>query len=191
MLRVVIIFQILFFSGFVSAQEKIEVEYPFSHKRVPDSAKLIVCELFPGEKVKWIIEHNNRGDYLEAKLKVNKTRISIKFNRKGVFEDIEVEVSLSEIEEMVSNKIKSKLANDFDRFKIKRIQYNCSGEQSEVLKFYKTGKAGLDSISKHFEIVVYGIEDKKIKSYEYIFSLNGNFLERLVNAEGNTDNLLF
>jgi hypothetical protein len=173
------------------AQEKIEVESHISHKRVPDSAKLIVCELFPGEKVKWVLEHNNQGDNLEAKLKVNRTRISIKFDRKGAFEDIEVEVSLSYLENMVSSKIKSKLVNDFDRFKIKKIQHHYSGDQVEILKLYQTGVARLRFISQRFEIVVYGIKDKKINSYEYLFSLEGDFGERLINAEENTDNLLF
>jgi signal recognition particle GTPase len=167
------------------------MEYPISHKNVPDTAKKVICELFPGEKVKWILERNNSGDNLEAKLKVNKTRISIEFDRNGFFEDLEVELPLSDVEKEAANKIKSKLESDFDRFKIKKIQHHYSGNQVEVLKLYQTGVARLRFISQRFEIVVYGIKDKKINSYEYLFSLEGDFGERLINAEENTDNLLF
>ena len=68
--------------------------------------------------MKWLQERNNHGDNLEAKSKSESTRYSIKFSRDGSFEDFEKEVSFSYIEKAAVSKIKQKLSNDFDRFKI-------------------------------------------------------------------------
>ena len=141
--------------------------------------------------MKWLQERNDHGDNLEAKLKSESTRYSIKFSRDGFFEDLEKEVSFSYIEKAAASKIKQKLSNYFDRFKIKRTQHHYSWDQEEVIKLYKTGKAWLSYVVQRYEIVVYGIKDQKIHSYENIFSIEGDFGERLKNAEDNTDNLLF
>ena len=67
------------------------------------------------------MERSNLGNKLEVKLKVNKRRISIEFNRKGAFKDVEEQVLVSDLEKAVALKIKSTLSNDFDRYRIKKI----------------------------------------------------------------------
>jgi hypothetical protein len=190
-MRYYLTFLLLLATFYLFAQEKVEIERPFPVNQVPNVAKDYVCELFPNAKGKWIMERSNLGDKLEVKLKVNKRRISIEFNRKGAFEDVEEQVLVSDLEKAVALKIKSKLSDDFDRYRIKKIQHHYSGDKEEILNFYKTGEANFRFISQLFEMVVYGIKDKEIHSFEYTFSLDGDFVERLMNAEQNTDNLLF
>lgn len=88
-MRYYLTFLLLLATFYLFAQEKIEVERLFPVNQVPNVAKDYVCELFPNSKGKWMMERSNLGDKLEVKLKVNKRRISIEFNREGAFEDVE------------------------------------------------------------------------------------------------------
>lgn len=131
-MRYYLTFLLLLATFYLFAQEKVEIERPFPVNQVPNVAKDYVCELFPNAKGKWMMERSNLGDKLEVKLKVNKRRISIEFNRKGAFEDVEEQVLVSDLEKAVALKIKSKLSDDFDRYRIKKIQHHYSGDKEEI-----------------------------------------------------------
>lgn len=173
------------------AQEKLEVEHHIAASKVPEKAKAFVCELFPSARMKWIKETSGNKESFEAKVKFNKKRISVEFSEDGTFEDVEEELDLDELDANLVNAMKKKFVQDFERCKIKKLQRHYSGNKEEIMKLYKNVKVDYSKISEMYELVVYGIKDKKIHSYEYTFSEDGAFVSRIKNAESNTDNLLF
>jgi len=191
MLRIVFAFQLLLFSGIVIAQEKIEIERPVSVKLVPEKAKIFVCELFSEGKIKWIIEKSELGNKFEAKVKLGRERISVEFAANGNFEDAERSIAFETLDTAISDKINAQLTKDFYRFRIVKVQQHYSGNMEQISRLFKTGQADFSAIHQLFEMVVYGIKENEIGSFEYVFSKEGNFEKRLRNAEHNTDNLLF
>lgn len=173
------------------SQEERKVELRFPSEQVPEKAKNYIMELFPNAKTKWVREFNSTEDKLQAKLKYKGNRISVEFTRKGDFEDLEEQVSFSDMNSDAVKKITEKLTTDFEEIEFKKIQHHYSGDKDEILKNYKTRSVNIKFISHRFEIVVYGINNKQIHSYEYTFTLDGSFVERFENIESNSDNLLF
>lgn len=191
MIKLVTIILINFIALGSFAQIKLEIEKPVPVEYVPESAKAYVCNLFPEAKVKWILERSNSGDNVEAKVKKAGKKYSIEFSQEGVFEDVEVEVEEEELAKPSLNAITNQLKTDFDRYKIVKIQHHYSGDKKEIKHLLNGNEVNLKYVRQLYEIVIYGIKDKVINSFEYTFSINGEFVERLKNAESNSDNLLF
>lgn len=173
------------------AQEKLEVEHHVAASKVPEKAKAFVCELFPNYRMKWIKETSGNKESFEAKVKFHKKRISIEFSVDGTFEDVEEELELDDLDANLVDAMKEQFVQDFERCKIKKMQRHYSGNKEEITKLYTNLKVDYSKISQLYELVVYGIKDKEIHSYEYTFSKDGTFVSRIKNAESNTDNLLF
>lgn len=191
MLKYLILIMGLFAHSQSFSQEKVEIERPIKHTEVVEAAKQYVCDLFPKARIRWMYEIRNEGNSVEAKLKDGKIKYSVEFSTKGEFEDLEVTIDKDVIDKEIWELISKKLSQDFDRYKIKKIQHHYSGDDEEIKKLFKGGEYDRSYIQQLFEIVVYGEKDKEQSSFEYTFKINGDFVNRQRNAEVNTDNLLF
>ena len=191
MLRVVIIVQILFFSGFACAQEKVEIERRISPKVVPDSAKRFVCKMFPKARVRWILEKSGTDEKFEAKVKLGRERMSVEFSRDGEFEDVESTIHFDKLARAISENIRSQLDHDFDRYRIVKVQHHYSGDKEQINRFFHDGEADFSAVLQFYEILVYGIIENRIGSYVYDFSTEGKLVSRVKNSDQNTDNLVF
>lgn len=176
--------QLLLFAfslGFTSiglSQQKFERESAISKENLPPFALNFEEKLTDVRKVKWYLEEGFHGKSIEAKYKSAKKKYSVEFDTTGRIEDVEIQMKFRELSELMQLHISSRLDNDGDKYKIDKIQIQYSGEQLLLEKIASSGE-GVDKSEVRYEVVARIKEDKKLKSYEYLFGEEGVFIQRV------------
>lgn len=174
-------------SNVLSAQ-KYEREYRIKSGEVPSEARQFVEDLDFDRNIRWYMEEGLDQRSVEAKTKYQGYRYSIEFDTTGQLQDIEVEVEWKALPTEKLQAICSQLSEDFDKFKIVKIQVQYSGNQ-EVLQQLTTDSFDTDSAEVKYELIVKGAEPGEVNWYEYLFSDAGTLEHRTVIVFRNTDNL--
>lgn len=176
----------LFHNG-VYAQ-KYEREYRIKDEQVPAAALEFVEALNFDRKIRWYAEEGASKRSIEAKTRLEKHRYSIEFDTAGYLEDVEVEVDWDQLPAAVLETICSQLTDDFDKFKIIKIQVQYSGD-TDALRGLTTAQFDAGKVEVKYELIVKGVEAAKVNWYEYLFAGDGMQEQRLIILFRNTDNL--
>lgn len=168
--------------------QKYEREYRIKSGEVPSEARQFVEDLDFDRNIRWYMEEGLDQRSVEAKTKYQGYRYSIEFDTTGQLQDIEVEVEWKALPTETLQAICSQLSEDFDKFKIVKIQVQYSGNQ-EVLQQLTTDGFDTNSADVKYELIVKGAEPGEVNWYEYLFSDAGTLEHRTVIVFRNTDNL--
>ncbi|PIY12585.1 MAG: hypothetical protein COZ18_01665 [Flexibacter sp. CG_4_10_14_3_um_filter_32_15] len=185
MKAILIIVLLFIFPLYSYAQSKVEIEERIEKKDVPLPAQQFIDSLCFSSKIKWFVEQNYITKTFEAKITANGTTCSIEFDSLGKIEDVEVEISWKKISEDTQGKINEQLNTDFEKHKIKKIQIQYSGKETDLLNF----RTNTENLTIKYEIVVKGQKESKIEFYEYLFSEKGELENKVQFDFRNTDHL--
>lgn len=163
------------FSGQTMAQEKTEREFRVKASEVPDAAKEWVTQAFdPDNKIKWFYEETSGKSSFEAKFSHNSLDHSVEFDPSGMIEDVEVQISWTELPQKIQDAVTTFFEAKFSKYRIEKVQVQYAGESKEMIKWAKT--ASLDLIQIRYEIEFYGESETDKKLWEGLFDKNGNML---------------
>ncbi len=178
----------LMLSAAAHAQVKLEREYRIKAREVPEPARAFTAALPLKGKLRWYAETGLDSQTYEAKARLNGSRISIEFSRDGELEDAEVERSLSELPQPVLDKVETYLRDAYERFSIKKVQFQYSGDPAAVLGFLRDGSG---SVELRYELVASVREQERYALMEWLFSQAGELLEKKEILHRSSDNLAY
>ncbi|WP_162533607.1 hypothetical protein [Dokdonia sp. Dokd-P16] len=162
------------------AQEsvKTEKEYRIKPELVPQKAKDFIATFTENKSFKWLQEVGDDGTSLEAKFRYKGQRYSVEFTKDGVLEDIEIVIGLGELPEETKQEITSYFTQEFDYFKVEKIQAQYNNTVKEIIN--RTAKNLVSSSPiPHYEVVVKTRNSsEKSKRYEVLFNEKGAFISR-------------
>lgn len=181
--------------GSLLAQLKMEREYRINKKEVPLAARQLVDSCFGEQKTRWYAEQALEDKTFEAKIKIKKKgfkkqRFSIEFDTLGRVQDVELYIKLNQIPDSTQAQILAALGSRFNKYKIVKLQEQWVGSREAL--FYKA--KGLPSslpVVVNYEIVVIGYHNKVYKSFELLFSADGQILSNLEIIHSSSDNLIY
>jgi len=172
------------------SQEKYEKEARIRAIEAPSKAKEFMDGVFIANKIKWYAEENLIGKAIEAKVKRNGKRYSIKFDTLGNLKDVEIAVDFNTIPEKTRIIIQGKLESLFPTFKIQKTQVQFLGEESVLRELIVKGITEHDH-STNYEIVIRGKKDRKVDYYEILFNEQGDLLRKERIIQKNTQRLIY
>ena len=186
-----VILVLLFFGSVhvcVGQQFKYEKETRIKEKNVNPSAQAYVSSLGFKKKVKWFKEIGYERESIEAKISSNDKKYSIEFLMDGTLEDVEIGAKISTLPSHIQQVILSYLSAQYEDYSIDKTQIQYSGDPEEILNFLKYG-VEYESILTRYEIVINTKSKGSFKSYEYLFSTEGEVVHRMEIVRRNIDNI--
>lgn len=181
---------ILLSGNFLCAQQKFEKEYRLKTSAVPELARQFVDSLGFDRRVKWYMEISELGKTVEAKSRLKRRHYSVEFDSAGRFLDIEIEISFEEIPQDIKEVIAKKLKEQFDTYRIIKVQEQLTGTKENVRSYLIDSKSvPLDKLVTKYEILVKGSKNRVVNEYEIIFSKKGIIEKKSEIIFRNTDNL--
>ncbi|WP_373513619.1 hypothetical protein [Persicitalea sp.] len=180
----------LFSTGITFGQVKYEKEYRLKAADVPPLARQFVDSLDFARRVRWYMETSEQGKSIEAKSKRDGQKYSVEFDPSGKLQDVEIEVAWRSLPEVLRTKIEQSLNDDFERFKIRKVQRQFSGERKEILNYLKQRSDG-SGLTVRYELVLRGRKGRNTDKFEYTFSADGDLEKSAKIVFRNTDNLKY
>ncbi|WP_338789870.1 hypothetical protein [Bernardetia sp. MNP-M8] len=185
MIQKAVLIILLLFPFCSYSQSKIEIEKRIKKENAPLPAQKFVDSLYFSSKINWFVEQDFNKKTYEAKTKSKGKKYSIEFDTLGNIEDIEVVIKWQQIPLSIQNAICKKMTTDFEKFKIKKIQIQYSGNSTELLKL----KKNTENLIIKYEIVLKGKKNAQSLFYEYLFSEKGEIEKEQQFDFRNTDHL--
>jgi hypothetical protein len=173
-------------SGF--AQPKYERESRISKTKVPETAVRFVDSLTPDSRITWYRETGYTSTSYEAKTRHKGKSLSVEFSENGSFEDVEVQVKPGDIPSGVYSKITRLLDEIYGKYSFERMQVQYSGNPQSVLDFFHDQKPQRPPVTQ-YELVVAAKSAGTYVMYEYLFDVEGVFLEKAEVLMKMTDNM--
>lgn len=170
------------------SQSKSEKEVRLNAEEVPPTALSYVDSFNFNKKVRWYQEIGMDRISLEAKTKYKGRRYSLEFNEDGTLEDIEIEISSADIPAKTRDTIYQFLKGKYAKCDVKKIQIQYIGSR-EIIWSYLNNKPSPEKPEINYEVVLHTKEDKVYKTYEYLFSETGQYLQSQEIIQGNLDHL--
>lgn len=176
----------------INAQDKKqEVEKKIKASEMPESAlRILEPFLSSAHRIKFYKESDIGHESYECKFKLNNDRYSIEFDTQGQIEDIEIMVSLDEVNADARNNIINYLESH-KKYRIRRLQlqFTTAGLTQEQLLNRVITKG--NRTEPFHEMVVSIKEAEGWITYEILFDKNGTYLSRKTVIERQTDNVLY
>lgn len=170
------------------AQYKYEKEIGIGKKDIPPKALSFIDSLQINSKIKWYKEIGQDKISFEAKAKHKGKKTSIEFSDIGTFEDIEIEIKPKEINTDTHAKISQYLASQYAKYSIEKVQIQYSGDPNAILDYFIKG-GSISSITIRFEIVISTKVDGSFARFEYLFSENGELIQKWLIPAKMNDNI--
>lgn len=172
----------------LSAQEKFEKETRLTEENVPINALSFWDSLNLQTKVRWYLEESLVQKSVEAKFKWEGQQYSVEFDSTGHLEDIEVKVKWNRLESMVKDTISAFLEKDCEKFSVRKVQIQYSGDRSALKSIVKSNNRE-PSVIVNYEVVVKCRQQHTVALYEYLFNEWGKKLARYQVVFKNSSNL--
>lgn len=170
------------------AQEKYERERRISIEEVPAAAISFLDSCEFDKRIRWHEEENLTGRSVEATVKQSGLRYSIEFDTLGRIEDIEIERKESDLPEATILAIHQYLDQQFDCYRIKKIQVQWTGNRTALISLVNTGGTHIPHTTR-YELIVKGRDETGMHTHEFLFSDQGEFLQRSLLIFRTTDHL--
>ncbi|MEO6000592.1 MAG: hypothetical protein ABIN89_27335 [Chitinophagaceae bacterium] len=154
-------------------------------------ARTYVENLFPkSKKIKWYWEENLQGVSIEAKINENKKTYSIKFDTLGALHDVELTQKFLELAIDVQQNITNYFQNQYDRYKIRKIQIQWIGDPDVLRSLIKKEETN-KKYTTRYEIEFSGRKNKDLESYESLFDDGGKHMETKQIITRNLNHLIY
>lgn len=174
----------------VQSQVKYEREFRIKEHEVPPLAISFIDSVFSESRVRWYAEISHEGKSIEAKVNHNRKRYSIEFDLQGAIIDVEIEIKEQEIPETVIENMNHNLRENFDRYRIMRIQEQMIAPRKGHYQFLKNGL--IDGITTmNYEMTIKGTKNRKTAWFEFLFDNEGQIISKMPVVFRNTDILEF
>ena len=170
------------------AQNKYEREYRLPIEEAPALARSFVDSCQFDGRIRWYGEESLDGRSVEAKVKANGHRYSIEFDTLGQIQDVEVLIKWESLPSVARDRISSQLDDQFDKYRLRRIQRQWTAERSVLIALIREEESGTE-VELRYEIVLRGKIDGEVQWWEFLFSATGEELRRSRIVFRNTDNL--
>ena len=177
-----------FYFNCVFSQVKYEKEYRIKNDEIPDNIKSYLKTVTFKNKIKWYKEEGLSKYTYEAKTSHDNLNFSIEFDSVGIIEDVEIEINWKNIPELAKKNIELYLKRVYQKKKIIKVQIQFTGKPENLIKIIKDRELK-QGLTKKYEIVLKGKENKKFQMIEYLFSNEGKFENKAIIMMKNTDNL--
>lgn len=182
---------ILLFSTLAFGQQKYEKESRIKKQAVPQEAVNYMDDLFSGDiKVRWYSEENLDGHFYEGKAKSEAGIYSVKFTSEGELQDIELTRDFDQLPGEVQGAIEGFLSEQYDRYRIKKVQVQWIGE-AEILQSLIRDEHTSERYTTNYEIVFSAKKNKKTKTYEALFDVQGQQVKTKEIITRNLSHLLY
>lgn len=172
------------------AQFKYEKEYRIHKRDVPESALSFVESIGFDSKVRWYKEIGYDRVSFEAKTKHRGKRYSVEFSSDGIFEDIEIEITASEIPGETFARINEYLTAEFQSYSFEKIQIQYTGDPDQVLAYFKD-MTDRSEVTVNYELVISTRMDNSFVRFEILFSDEGAFIQKSQIVLKNADNIIY
>lgn len=175
----------------ISYGQKREIEKSVKKENVPQNAKMWLKDAYEGKnKVRWYFQTDGEKEVYEAKLKWKKKWHSVEFLPTGEIKDIEILISIKELPREVYKNLVKYFSENYQKYKIDRIQVQYTGESDDLEDLIDENEAG-ELLIKIYEIEYFGRENGINKIWEGHFDKRGYFIEKRVIELNSTDVLDF
>ncbi len=177
---------------FGTAQHKYEREYRIRKSQFPANAlELIEEKITDAKRIKFYKETDSTKVSYEAKLKKGRLWYSIEFSEDGVLEDIEILIKTTDIPDATLSKIEAYLNNNFNKYRIKRLQQQYPARTDALEKTLRNAFQNLILPTNNYEIMVAGKREDGYMDYEILFDADGNFKNQRKSLPPNYDHVLY
>ena len=180
-------FSCLYFN-FAFTQVKYEKEYRINNNKIPENIKSYLNTINFKNKIKWYKDEALNKYTYEAKTRHNNLNFSIEFDSLGIIEDVEFEIEWKNIPKLAKKNIEIYLDRTYQKKKIIKVQIQFTGKPENLINVIKDIKLK-NRLTRKYEIVLKGKENKKFQMMEYLFSNEGKFEDKAIIIMKNTDNL--
>ncbi|HSW67618.1 MAG TPA: hypothetical protein VLH16_03475 [Bacteroidales bacterium] len=172
----VILFFVALLSYQLTAQVKFEREIRVRAEEVPAKAVEWIDSTFTGTKrgFKWFYEISADQHSYEAKFRWRDSRFSVKFDKSGVLDDVEVEIDWYDIPDIVRQNIINYLETNFLAHKILRIQRQLIGSPYDLYQFIRHNQGNHTTIN--YELKIRARRTHQNELWEALFNAEGELL---------------
>ena len=174
--------------NFAFTQVKYEKEYRIDEGRIPENIKSYLNTITFKNKIKWYKDEALNKYTYEAKTSHNNLNFSIEFDSLGIIEDVEFEIEWKNIPKLTQKNIEVYLDSVYQKKKIIKVQVQYTGKSENLIDVIKDIELK-NRLTRKYEIVLKGKENKKFQMMEYLFSNEGKFEDKAIIIMKNTDNL--
>ena len=183
----VLCFSCLYFN-FAFTQVKFEKEYRIKEDNIPENIKSYLNPITFKNRIKWYKDEALSKYTYEAKTFHNNLNFSIEFDSLGIIEDVEFKIEWKNIPELIKKNIEFYLDSIYQKKKIIKVQIQYTGKPESLINILKNLNQN-QRLTRKYEIVLKGKENKKYQMMEYLFSNEGKFEDKAIIIMKNTDNL--
>ena len=173
---------------FAFSQVKYEKEYRINKSKIPENIKSYLNTITFKNKIKWYKDETLNKYTYEAKTSHNNLNFSIEFDSLGIIEDVEFEIEWKNIPKLPKKNIEIYLDSLYQKKKIIKVQIQYTGKSENLIDVIKDIELK-NRLTRKYEIVLKGKENKKFQMMEYLFSNEGKFEDKATIIIKNTDNL--
>ena len=159
------------------AQEKFESERSIKRSEVPTNALLFIDSLKTETRIKWYEEEGLTKKSFEAKFKLNRVKYSVEFDTLGIIEDVEMEFDWLELSDSTARLIKAQMNDACVKHKIRKVQKQFIGSEHDLFNLLRQN-IWSDSIDVNYEIVVKCKNQSETNLFEYLFTDEGELLNK-------------
>ena len=174
--------------NFAFTQVKFEKEYRIKEDNIPDNIKSYLNKITFKKKIKWYKDEGLRKYTYEAKTFHDNLNFSIEFDSLGIIEDVEFKIEWKNVPELTKKNIGLYLDSIYQKKKIIKVQIQYTGKPENLINILRD-RSQNQRLTRKYEIVLKGKENRKYQMMEYLFTNEGKFEHKATIMIKNTDNL--
>ena len=183
----ILCFSCLYFN-FAFTQVKFEKEYRIKEDNIPENIKSYLNTITFKNKIKWYKDEGLSKYTYEAKTFHDNLNFSIEFDSLGIIEDVEFKIEWKSVPELTKKNIDIYLDSIYQKKKIIKVQIQYTGKPENLINILMD-RSQNRRLTRKYEIVLKGKENRKYQMMEYLFSNEGKFEHKATIMIKNTDNL--
>ena len=187
LIKCILCFSCLYIN-FAFTQVKFEKEYRIKEDNIPENIKSYLNTITFKNKIKWYKDEGLSKYTYEAKTFHDNLNFSIEFDSLGIIEDVEFKIEWKSVPELIKKNIDFYLDSIYQKKKIIKVQIQYTGKPESLINILKDLNQN-QRLTRKYEIVLKGKENKKYQMMEYLFSDEGKFEDKAIIIMKNTDNL--
>ena len=174
--------------NFAFTQVKFEKEYRIKEDNIPDNIKSYLNKITFKKKIKWYKDEGLSKYTYEAKTLHDNLNFSIEFDSLGIIEDVEFKIEWKSVPELTKKNIGLYLDSIYQKKKIIKVQIQYTGKPENLINILRD-RSQNQRLTRKYEIVLKGKENRKYQMMEYLFTNEGKFEHKATIMIKNTDNL--
>ncbi len=166
--------------NFAFGQNKFEKESRINTDEVPEKGLQFISKVITSSKVKWYFEQGLTVNSYEAKTKISNRKYSIEFDTFFNIQDVEIEISQSEMPKPTISKIEMVLDSIYKKHAISKIQIQYQSDENTLIEVIN--KNSIENLSPNvktqYEIIVKCKSTGRPKLYEFTFDTEGKLISK-------------